>query len=76
MRSLRRTTNILLIIVLVCFLFSIQYLINGSMEMFPTEEQQGKARFAALFLCIVFSAVEVVLLMLRLKTKRKIDSEK
>ena len=69
----RLIIDVFLVIVLICFVFSVFYFINGSLEMIPTPEQQEKAKIAALFLSIIFAATEVALLLLRLKISRKID---
>ena len=51
MRTVYWVINFCLIIALICFLFAVWYFINGSLEPFPTAEQQGKAKPAAVFLC-------------------------
>jgi len=70
-----RIIDIFLAIVSVCLIFSIAYLINGSLEMVPTVEQQDKAKIAALFVSIVFAVIEIALFLLRLRIKRKIDKK-
>ena len=75
MRGIRLMIDVFLAIILICLIFSIVYLINGSLEMVPTVEQQEKARIAALFVSIVFAAIEVALFFLRLRINRKIDKE-
>ena len=75
MRGIRLMIDVFLAIILICLIFSIVYLINGSLEMVPTVEQQEKARIAALFVSVVFAAIEVALFLLRLRINRKIDKE-
>jgi len=76
MRRTRLIIDVFLAIVLICFIFSIAYFVNGSLEMVPTEEQQGKTKIVALLISIIFSATEVILVLLRLKLKRKFDKKK
>ena len=75
MRGARLIIDIFLAIVLICFIISIAYLINGSLEMVPTVEQQEKARIAALFVSIFFAVIEIALFLLRVRINRKIDKK-
>ncbi len=45
--------GILIIIFLLCFILSLLWYATGSLEMMPTEEQQEKARAAAIFSMLV-----------------------
>ena len=65
MRFTRVLINIVILLVFICLFFSVCYLINGSLEMFPTDEQQEKARIAALFLVVVFVSIEVLLVIIK-----------
>ena len=76
MRNMRWTIDILLVVVLLCFLFSMSYFIGGSLEMHYTGEQQEKAKITALFLGIAFAFIEVLLIVARLKIIRKFNAEK
>ena len=76
MRNMRWTIDILLVVVLLCFLFSMSYFIGGSLEMFPTEEQKEKTKITALLLEIAFALIAVLLVVVRLKITRKLNAEK
>ena len=76
MRSIRWAIDILLAVVLLCFLFSTSYFIDGSLEMLPTGEQKEKTKITVLFLGIVFALIEVLLIVARLKIIRKLNAEK
>lgn len=67
MRFKRWVVNIACAMAGVCLLLSFLYFWKGSLEMFPTEEQHEKARLAAVFLIIVFTLIEAVLLSIRRK---------
>ena len=75
MRRTRLIIDIFLAIALICFVFSLAYLINGSLEMVATVEQQEKARLAALFVSIVFAVIGIALFLLRLRINRKLDKK-
>ena len=76
MRSMRWAIDILLVVVLLCFLLATSYCMGGSLEMFSTGEQKEKTTITALFLGIVFALIEVVLVVARLKITRKLNAEK
>jgi hypothetical protein len=65
----------LLVIVLICFFFSVLHFTEGSLEMFPTGEQKEKAKITSLFLGIVFALIEVLLVVTRVKITRKLNKE-
>ena len=70
MRYIRVIINILMIVVFICLFFSVCYLITGSLETFPTDEQQDKVKTVALFLVIIFTSIEVLLVIIRKKIKK------
>ena len=63
--------DILIIILLLCFIFSLLYFINGSAEMFPTGEQQEKARIGAAFLAFLTAIPLAACVFLRIKGHKK-----
>ena len=76
------TTNFLAILVIISMvgvfgfmILSVFYYFNGSLEMYPSEEQMEKARFAATCILGILIILEVILsLILKaiiLHTKRK-----
>ena len=75
MRGIRLIIDVFLAIALICFIFSIAYFINGSLEMVPAVEQQEKARIAALLISIVFAGIGIALFLLRLRISRKTDKK-
>lgn len=51
--------NILLVIVSMIAVLALFYFMNGSLEMYPTEDQQGKVRIASMtvfFICLIIDA--------------------
>ena len=51
-KIMRIILDIFIAVLLLCFIFSLYWLIHGSFEMMPTEEQQEKARIGAMLLMI------------------------
>ena len=49
---------------------SLLALIHGSLEMFPTPEQQAKARIAASVSILFFAAIETAVLTILFRTRR------
>ena len=51
MKTFKKTLRIILwVLICIVFVIGLLYFINGSLEMFPTSEQQGKARVVAIIL--------------------------
>lgn len=71
MNVTRLIIDISLIIFFICFVFSLVYFFNGSLEMFPSEEQYEKVKIFNLVMSIIFAVIEIVLVALRMKLKRK-----
>lgn len=69
-KILKYVIDIFIILFFIAFLLSLLYLISGSLEMNPTQEQQGEVRLVSvIFLCI--SAFLVVICVgLRMKLRR------
>ena len=51
---------------------SLRYLSIGSLETFPTDEQQEKARLVAGLLVLIFLIIEIALIIIIRKTAKKI----
>ncbi|GEM_PF-5296679 len=64
--------NVSFVIVGIFFIASIFYFSQGSLEMFPTEEQPEKARLGALLLMIIFAVAELLLVIAKIKLKRRL----
>ena len=63
--------DILIILLLAGFFFSLLYLINGSLEAFPTGEQQGKARIAAVIMALATGLPCAACVFFRIKGSKK-----
>ena len=59
---------ILIVVAIVTIMIGVFYAINGSLEMFPTDEQQTKARIGAII--IIVSGVVLGIVGLLIKTKK------
>ena len=73
-KMLKITGNILLVLLLSLFLLSVIWFCYGSLEEFPTEEQQEKARIAAGGLMVIsgiLSAVFIGIKLFRVAGKRQ-----
>ena len=70
MRFITALLYILMGLVFICLFISVCYLINGSLEMFPTEEKQDGVRTVALFLLVIFTSIEVLLIMIIKRIKK------
>ena len=58
---------ILWIIICIIFLLGLLYLLTGSLEWFPTPEQQEKARITSLIMMLVPTICGVILFLTRKK---------
>lgn len=63
--------NILLALVFVLLAFSVMCFLNGSLEMFPTAEQQEKVRITAGIFSAGFLAAGILLIRMRIKLKNR-----
>jgi len=55
----------------IILLFDVVYLINGSFELFPIQEQQDKLHTAAGFIAIILILIVMGLVFINRKVKRK-----
>lgn len=69
--NIRFILNILIVILLFGFGLSLLWYINGSFEMFPTEEQQGKAHMAALLSMVVTGILCTVCVVIRQRSRKE-----
>ena len=69
--AVRIFVDLCIVVLLVLFTFSLLYLHIGSLEMEPTEEDQGKALVAAVFGMIVTGVPCAVCIGLRATVLRK-----
>jgi len=67
----KATLNILISIVFVFLVVFVLYYFNGSLEMYPTEEQHEKVRIVVGLLSILFIALEAFLVLLRIKIAKQ-----
>ena len=63
--------NILICVVLLFLIFFVSYFFNGSLEMYPTEEQQEKVRLITGLLSILLAIIEMVLVLLRFRIAKQ-----
>lgn len=59
--------NILLVIVSMIAVSALFYFVNGSLEMYPTEEQQEKVRFASMAVFLICLIMDAGLIFLKVK---------
>lgn len=68
MKTFEKTLRIILwVLICIVFVIGLLYFINGSLEMFPTPEQQGKARVVAIILMAIPAFFGVILFFTRKK---------
>lgn len=67
--------NILIVLSVCVFLLALCWLLNGSLEMFPTEEQQEKARIGAALLMTVSSISTVIFTATRFHVRKCANSD-
>ena len=63
--------NILILIITLIVIVCITFAITGSLEMFPTKEQIGKARLVYSMLTAIFLIIDIVLISVRIKIHKK-----
>ena len=63
--------NILILIITLIVIVCITLAITGSLEMFPTKEQIGKARLVYSMLTVIFLIIDIVLISVRIKIHKK-----
>lgn len=63
--------NISIIIVALFIYTSYMYFINGSLEMYPTPEQEEKVKIFTSTCIVLFTGLEIVLICLRIKMKKR-----
>ncbi len=59
--------NILIVVLIPCFLLAICWYFTGSLEMFPTTEQEEKIKINAIILMIVTGVACVIAVIIRKK---------
>lgn len=69
-KLIRYFCNILIAILLLLFILSLLWFINGSLEMAPTAEQQDKARIGAIFSMIIIGISCFICFVARLKFRK------
>lgn len=75
MKTVRRIiVDILIVVFLVLFLFSLLYYRTGSLEMMPTEEDQEKIRGITMLGMILFGSLCALFIVIRLIFYGKIAS--
>lgn len=65
-------TNTFIVAGLLCLALSISYFLHGSLEEFPTEEQQGKVKIGTSMMIFFFTLLEIVLFAIRGFVKKRI----
>ena len=64
--------NTLICIVFVVLVAFVLYYYNGSLEMYPTEEQYGKARIVTGLFSLLLAIFDVYLVLLRIKIAKQL----
>ncbi len=62
---------ILVVLLLIGFLVSLMWFLNGSLEMYPTDEQEEKAKMTSLFFMIFFASTSIACIFPTIKKKDK-----
>lgn len=63
--------NISIVIVALFIIASYMYFTHGSLEEFPTQEQEEKVEIVTSAFVVLFTGLEVVLICLRMKMKKR-----
>lgn len=74
-KIIRMICNILLFILLPCFILATCWYFTGSLEMFPTAEQEGKAKLSAILLMMISGIPCVICIITRIKYRRSANKE-
>lgn len=69
-KLIRYFCNILIAILLLLFILSLLWFINGSLEMTPTAEQQDKARIGAIFSMVIIGISCFICVVARVKFRK------
>ncbi|MBR5950463.1 MAG: hypothetical protein IKZ87_03415 [Actinomycetaceae bacterium] len=69
-RTLRIVLNILIVLSALGFLAGLLYFVNGSLEMFPTAEQEETARIVAIVIMVSNALLCAVCIIARTKTRK------
>lgn len=69
-KLIRYFCNILIAILLLLFILSLLWFINGSLEMTPTAEQQEKTRISAIFSMVIIGISCFICVVARLKFRK------
>ncbi len=72
-KAIRIICNILIVIFAVGFVVSLLWFVTGSFEMVPTEEQEEKARLAALTMMGVFGMAGGLCAAMRAKRRKNME---
>lgn len=54
-----------MVFIFVLMILALLYFFNGSLEMFPTEEQMEKVKIVAVFMMAISEVVELILALIR-----------
>lgn len=68
---IRIVCDVFIAVFLFGFVLSLLWYMNGSLELMPTEEQDGKAKIAACLLMAVFGISSIVCAAVRIKIQKK-----
>ena len=63
--------NISIIIVALFIYTSYMYFVNGSLEMYPTPEQEEKVKIFTSTCIVLFTGIEIDIICLRIKKKKR-----
>jgi hypothetical protein len=63
--------NILIIVILFLIFLDILYFFSGSLELIPSEEQNEKIHIVTIFMGLLLTAVELILIFIRIKMKKR-----
>jgi hypothetical protein len=64
------TLNILITVILVIIFLDILLYCNGSLELYPTEEQSEKLHVVTISAGLLLTAIELLLIFIRIKTTK------
>lgn len=70
-KMIRVICNILIGVLFPCFFVALLWYINGSLEMFPTAEQEETARIAAGLLMLITGITAFICLIVRIKCRKQ-----
>lgn len=70
-KLLRIVVDIFIILFFIVFLLSLLYFISGSLEMNPTQEQQGEVRLVSAVFLLFSALLCIVCIGIRMKMNKK-----